>query len=248
MACAQEPVDWNEPAPLSPELATTPILAFDAQQRLVGRPASRVAPPVFTGQCAGSARVAQDTSTGDWYAVWWGARTDSTADVLVARSSDGVTWSPALRVDSTDAGRVGCQRPAPAIAADGGNVFVVYAMTAREGPGIFASHSMDRGMMFHSPVAVVYGERIGLAAVAARGDIVAVAYEDPNSAPRRISLALSRTMGHLFQHRMAVSPSTGQPVRAPGVALGDGRVAVTWTGAVPADASAPRVVRIGELR
>jgi hypothetical protein len=103
-------------------------------------------------------------------------------------------------------------------------------------------------MMFHSPVAVVYGERIGLAAVDARGDLVAVAYEDPNTLPRRISLALSRTMGHLFQHRMTVSPNTGQPVRSPGVALGDGKVAVTWTRGAPTDASAPRVVRLGDVR
>jgi hypothetical protein len=248
VSCAAPPIDWDDPAPLPPDLATAPRLAFDAQRRLVGRPAPLVSPPVFTGQCTASARVAQDSSSGDWYAVWWGARMDSTADVLVSRSSDAVTWSPALRVDSTDAGRVGCERPAPAIAADRGNVFIVYAMTAREGPGIFASHSMDRGMMFHSPVAVVYGERIGLAAVAARGDMVAVVYEDPNTLPRRISLALSRTMGHLFQHRMTVSPNTGQPARSPGVALGDGKVAVTWTRGASTDASAPRVVRLGEVR
>ncbi|MEX2153937.1 MAG: hypothetical protein WD825_11410 [Gemmatimonadaceae bacterium] len=45
--------------------------------------------------------------------------------------------------------------------------------------------------MFQSPVSVVRGERIGLTAIAARGDIVAVAYEDPNCDPPRVSLAVT---------------------------------------------------------
>jgi hypothetical protein len=166
---------------------------------------------------------------------------------VVSRSTDGLTWSPAVRVDSTDAGHVGCQRPAPSIGADAGNIHVAYAMTAREGPGIFASHSMDRGMTFHSPVAVVYGERLGLTAIAARGNLVAVAYEDPNTSPQRVALAFSRTMGHPFDVREIISPSTSA-ARAPAVALGDGRIAVTWTRGPATDASAPRVLRIGELR
>jgi hypothetical protein len=245
-ACAPDPIDWEDPAPLPPELASTTELAFDEGRRLVARRPPDIPFPVFTGQCAGSVRVARDT-TGNWYAVWWSIRSDSTADVVVSRSPDGVDWAPPTRVDSTDAGRIGCRRPPPSIDADGGNVHVAYVMTAREGPGIFASHSMDRGMMFHSPVAVVYGERIGLTAIAARGDLVAVAYEDPNTEPTRVGLALSRTMAHLFQSRSLVSPATG-PARAPGVTLGDGVIAVTWAFGAAMDASAPRVLRIGELR
>lgn len=99
--------------------------------------------------------------------------------------------------------------------------------------------------MFHSPVAVAYGERIGRAAIAARGDVVVVAYEDPNTEPRRISVALSRTMGHLFQARVPVSPPSGH-ARAPDVALGDGRIAVTWLRGD--DSTAHRMLRIGQLQ
>lgn len=244
--CGPDPIEWGEAEPLPPQLAATTELEFDAQNQLVARPAPAIQLPVFLGQCAGSVRLARDT-TGDWYAVWWSVRSDSTADVVVSRSNDGVTWSPAVRVDSADAGRVGCQRPAPSIDADAGNIHVAYAMTAREGPGIFASHSMDLGMTFHSPVAVVYGERIGLTAIAARGEQVAVAYEDPNSTPQRVALAFSRTMGHPFDVREIVSSATGA-ARAPGVAVGNGTIAVTWARGRATDASAPRVLRIGELR
>jgi hypothetical protein len=159
---------------------------------------------------------------------------------------DGALWTPPVRVDTADAGRVGCRRTPPAVVAEGGNVFVAYAMTAVEGPGIFASHSMDRGKLFHAPVAVVYGEHIGPAAVAARGNLVAIAYEDPNTEPRRVGLALSETMGHLFQWRMRVSPSSGG-ASSPGVAIQGGRIAVTWLRGARGD-SAQRFARLGVLR
>jgi hypothetical protein len=248
-ACKPEPIEWGEPTPLPSTLASTTDLAFDAERRLVARPPASIPLPVFTSQCTGSVRVARDT-TGDWYAVWWSARLDSTALVVVSRSTDGVTWGPAVEVDSTDAGRVGCRRAGPSIAVDGQNVHVAYAMPAREGPGIFASHSMDRGMTFHSPVAVVYGEHIGGTAIAAQGQLVAVAYEDPNSDPQRVAVAFSRTMAHTFETRELASPPTGA-ARDPGIALGDGKIVVTWARGVAGaatDASAPRVMRIGELR
>jgi hypothetical protein len=136
---------------------------------------------------------------------------------------------------------------APAIVAAAGHVQLAYAMAAREGPGIFASHSMDRGTLFHSPVAVVYGERLAPPAIAARGDLVVVAYEDPNTTPRRISLAVSKTMGHPFQSRSMVSPPTGE-ASAPSVILRDSTVTVTWT-STPRDASAARrMMRRGRIR
>ena len=197
--------------------------------------------------CPQLVRLAHDSSAGGHYAAWWAVRPDSTADLIVAHSDDGSTWEAPVKVDTLDAGRSGCQRPAPAIAADAGNVHVAYAMAAREGPGIFASHSMDRGKMFHSPVAVVYGERIGRTAIAARGDLVAVAFEDPNTNPRRIGLAISKTMAHLFQARALVSPPTGE-ASAPRVALRDTTVTGTWA-AVPREATVPRrFMRRGTIR
>lgn len=247
-ACDRDPVAWDDAVPLPTTLTSSEDIAFEGHgsDRLVPRVPPTFSPPVFTAQCAASVRVARDT-IGDWYATWWSVREDSTADIVVSRSDDGVVWAPPVRVDSVDAGPVGCRRPPPAISVNGGYVYVAYAMAAREGPGIFASHSMDRGMTFHSPVAVVYGERIGRVAIAARGDLVAIAYQDPNSDPPRIGLALSRTRGHTFEDRELVSPPTGA-ASAPGVALGDGVVAVTWARGTGADASAPRMLRIGTIR
>ncbi|MEX2178876.1 MAG: hypothetical protein WD801_09215 [Gemmatimonadaceae bacterium] len=243
LACASDSIAWDDPTPLPPAVAAEARLAFDGGA-LAGQSASAVVPARVAGQCVGSVRVAGDSVTG-WYAVWWEAQPDSTAHVMVARSRDGLRWDPAIRVDTMDAGRVGCRRPPPSIAADGQNVHVAYGMAAREGPGIFASHSMDEGVMFHSPVAVVYGERIGHTAIAARGDLVAVVYEDPNAAQPRVGLAFSHTMAHLFQVRQVVSPPTG-PARAPDVAIGDGKLAVAWSRGAATDTT-PRFVRIGVL-
>jgi hypothetical protein len=241
IACQQPPIGWGEAIVAPSDSASSIVLQGDGRIA----PASRLSiqAPRVPGQCTESIRVARD-SIGDVYAVWWSLRPDSTADLVLAHSSDGLTWDAPIRVDALDAGRVGCRRVAPSIDAHGGSVHVAYSMAAREGPGIFASHSMDQGRMFHSPVAVVYGERIGATAIAARGDLVAVAYEDPNSQSPRIAVALSRTMAHLFQTREFVSPSSGA-ARAPRVALRDSTIAVSWTqgDGVPAT----RLVRLGEI-
>lgn len=243
--CDRGPIDWREPAPLAADIARAPGLAMDASGRLVARDAAPYTAPVFPGQCPESVRVARDT-VGPWYAAWWALRADSTADIVVSHSADGKSWDAPTRVDSLDAGAVGCRRPAPSIYVDGENIHVAYAMAAREGPGIFASHSMDRGMTFHSPVPIVYGDRPGLASIAAQGNTVAVAYEDPNTNPRRIGLALSRTLGHIFEDRAMVSPPTGS-ARDPRVVIGNRVLAVTW--AVNGD-SVPvqRMGRYGSLR
>lgn len=102
-------------------------------------------------------------------------------------------------------------------------------------------------MTFHTPVPVVYGEDIGRTAIAARGYLVAVAYEDPNSSPPRIGLALSRTQGHLFEHRELVSPPTG-PASAPTVSLRDSAITVTWLQGMSADTTTARMLRRGRIQ
>lgn len=213
---------------------------------MVSRAPAQAALPASSTRCAQSIRLSHDAGVG-WFAVWWNLRGDSSADLVVSRSPDGITWNVPVRVDTTDVGRSGCRRPPPSIASDAGNVHVAYAMAAREGPGIFASHSMDHGVIFHSPVTVVYGERIGRTAIAAHGDLVAVAYEDPNTSPQRIGLAFSRSMGHVFEDREVISPATGE-AREPGVALAPGRIAVVWTRGDSADTTASRVIRVGAIR
>lgn len=242
-ACDDAPIVWEQPVRLPAAVRDYDRLVIQRDGSLLTYADTAAALPASASRCPGSVRATRDT-TGEWYAVWWDARADSTAEIVVARSADGAVWERGVRVDTVDAGRTGCRRPAPSIAAFGGHVHVAYAMAAREGPGIFASHSMDRGVMFHTPVAVVYGERIGEAAIAARGNDVAVAFEDPNGTLDRVGLVYSATMAHLFQHRETVSPA-GVGARRPRVALGEGRIAVGWT--APGDPEG-RFVRVGVIR
>jgi hypothetical protein len=244
-SCSRGPVDWNDAAQLPARLAGAPELAFDASGQLVARTPPPVTLPVFLEQCAATVRVSGDSTSG-WSAVWWSVRRDSTADLVVSRSTDGVTWSAPARVDSTDTHASGCNRVPAGLFVDGADVHIVYAMNASEGAGIFVAHSMDGGATFHTPVAVAYGAEPGRAAIAARGDLVVVAYEDPNATPPRIALAISRTGGHLFEPSVIASPPTGEAL-APGVALGDGIVAVTWS-TDSVNASGPRIVRTGTIR
>jgi hypothetical protein len=247
-ACGEAAIVWGDASTLPQPMGAAERIAFgaDGALQVVAAPSATVPPWGADGRpCRESVRFARDT-TGEWYAVWWDARPDSTAEILVARSADGARWDPPMRVDTVDAGRSGCRRPAPAIDAWGGHVHVAYAMAAREGPGIFASHSMDRGALFHTPVAVVYGERIGAADIAARGNLVAIAFEDPNAAQDHIGIAYSSTMAHLFQHRETVS-SSGGAARSPRVTIADRRIGVAWTRA-SGGAAAATVARVGAIR
>jgi len=228
-ACGGAPVEWagaGDTLPASP----TP----DATLDLGAGPPSLVAPPVPPAAWSppalcGTPRYAAATAA-EWYAVGWLRRPDETALLAASRSDDGGrTWGRTVPIDSLDRGRTGCARPAPAIAADSasGYVHVAYFLEAPEGAGVFFSHSMERGDVFHEPVPISYGTRPSAVSVAAWRDTVAVAYEDPNGERPRVGLALSRTMGHIFEDRMFVTGTTLAATR-PRVAVAAGRLAVAW--------------------
>ncbi|MDB4914622.1 MAG: hypothetical protein JWM95_2266 [Gemmatimonadetes bacterium] len=189
--------------------------------------AEQLTPPALA--CVGSMRAARAGNTV--VAVWWSPRADSSVRLLSARTTNGGRdWSDVAPVDTTDRSAMGCHHTAPAIAADSasGYVHVTYALLAEEGPGLFFAHSMDGGITFHSPVPIIYGERLGNTSVAASGGHVVVAFEDPNSRTPRIGLALSRTMGHIFEDRMLpVSDDNGSATQ-PLVAVRGHRVTVAW--------------------
>ncbi len=191
-----------------------------------------------------------ETDTSEAYASWFTARPDSSVLLRVARSDDGGrTWNAAVTADSTDVGRAGCARPTPFLSADplNGYVHLAYHLVAREGAGVFFTHSMERGALFHEPVPIVYGDRPSTASVASRGDTVIVAYEDPNSRLPRLGLALSRTQGHIFESRVAASDETGE-ARTPLVAVRGTRIAVAWTATQRGGATPRIVVRQGTLK
>jgi hypothetical protein len=257
-ACAEPPVRWSQSAAAPASLAAEMRLAVDSSGRVQWLPPEPAPPSVPAGSnaCPGSLRVARAGSQ-DVYAVWWAPRADSSAALLAARSPDGGrSWPELAAVDTADRGGTGCRRPAPSVAADAntGYVHVAYTLVAPGAPGIFFAHSMPGRFMFHAPVPIIYGEHPGRTSVAASGDVVAIAYEDPNGAEPRVGLALSRTLGHTFEHRIPVSTGVGAAVE-PRVAVAGGAVAVAWrqgrnARALVGDAApvaGPVMVRLGEL-
>lgn len=277
-ACAKDPVTWDADGdrrvPLPPPSATNPgdpatdrALVLRSVREAVGAPAdddARVGPDPSAGRaCPGSLAIARGAGA-QRAAVWWEPRGDGSANLLSALSADaGATWERPIPVDTLDRGTMGCDRPAPSIALDSAFRFthVAYSMTAPEGKGVFYAHRMGADVPFEPPLVVVYGDRPAATSVASRATLVVVAYEDPNVGDRsRISLALSRASGHLFDERLLVS-GTGSSAVVPQVALRDSALAVGWiehviprlddpsrTRAETAAASRAVIVRRGTVR
>jgi hypothetical protein len=251
-ACVPQPVRWEDDvARRIGALADSLTLALDSTAAEGVRFPVRWTPPTWPeepGLCPASRR-ATPALDGEAYASFFTVQPDSSVLLRVARSDDnGLTWNAAVTADAMDRGRVGCDRPAPFIAADSlnGYVHIVYYLDAAEGAGLFFTHTMERGALFHEPVPIMYGDRPSAAAVASRGDTVIVAYEDPNSRMPRLGLALSRTQGHIFEYRITASDETGE-ARTPRVALRGTTIAVAWT-ATQRGGDVPRtVIRFGHL-
>ncbi len=230
VACERPPVVWDGPpmpaaSALAPGVAIVPESAGRPPQIVTAAPHG--SPKRERRQCTVTMRFANGPGRVV-YAAWWTARQDSSGMLRIARSADGGThWAAAVTAEERDRSVRGCSRPAPAIAVDpdSGYVHLAYYLETLDGSGIFYRHYMQG--MFHAPVVIVYGERPVAAAIAAVGDTVVVAYEDPTRRTPQIVLALSNTAGHLFETRV---PASGDEVdaRAPVVGLAPGRIAVGW--------------------
>jgi hypothetical protein len=243
-ACTRPPVEWQG----ARTAAVAGDVTIDATGRIV---AEDLAPPLAlpATACPGSLRAIHSGTRIE--AVWWSPRADSSARLEFAHSSDGgAHWTIHSVVDSTDHGVTGCRRSPPAIAFDSasGYIHVSYGLVASEGAGLFFSHSMDAGALFHSPVPIMYGDRLGATSVSASGDIVAVAFEDPNSATPRIGLALSRTMGHIFESRMLPVSEENGAASHPIVAVRGRHVTVAWRAQTPSGTEFLLRVRTGVIR
>jgi len=248
--CVPQPVRWDETVTRTDgALADSLRLTLDAAGTVALVPAwTPPAWPAEPAACVASRRAVL-TPSGEAYASWFAIRADSSVLLRVARSDDGgTTWNAAVTADTTDVGTTGCSRPAPFLAADSlnGYIHLAYHLVAREGAGLFFTHSMERGALFHEPVPIVYGDRPSSAAVASRGDTVIVVYEDPNSRLPRLGLAVSRTQGHIFEARTPASDENGE-ARLPRVAVLGGRIAVVWTASQRGGGWPSTVVRQGTL-
>jgi len=248
-ACAAQPVEWTDTrvarAPSGDALAADGALLPDSMAMRAAR-----IPPPEPGVCPGSLVLSR--AGRRLFAAWWRVRADSAALLLAAHSDDdGRAWSTPAPIDTTDQSVSGCRRSPPAIAADSASAYVhvVFALLGREGPGLFYAHSMDAGATFHAAVPIFYGDRLGRSSVAADGDVVAVAFEDPNSRTPRIGLALSRTMGHIFEERLLPISDDNEIASRPLVAVKGRHLATAWLRGDPTD-DAPDVlaVRTGTLR
>lgn len=241
-ACQPHPVEWNDAAErhalVPPPSAANP--SPDRTADSVLRATLRVAAPTDTlpaavrdamgPGCPASVRVAR--GKGDERgAAWWALRANGSALLVASRSADaGRTWSAPERVDTLDAGAAACVRPAPAVAVDSTNgyVHVAYSLAAPEGTGVFYAHRMGPTVRFEPPQVIVYGDHVVATSVASDGDRVAIAYEDPNTGGRPyVSLALSRTAGHSWAERFAVS-SAAESAERPGVTVRGRDVSVGW--------------------
>jgi hypothetical protein len=220
-ACVKEPVDWGDVSYRRSQLGDP-----DARSAIMSANLPSIA--VSPTPCLRSIRT---TGTrADLFRVWWASRSDSSVILWMQHSSAaGATWEGPVVVESRDRGRRGCDRPSPGIFYDptSGYLHLVYFIEGSEGAGVFFSHSMDKGKMFHVPVAVVYGNAPTDASVAGTGDSVVVVFEDPNSTTPRIGIALSRSAGHIFEQRGQVTPDDVRAA-APWVALDHQKITVWW--------------------
>ena len=253
VSCAPSPVEWVEGRVSEP---TGDALTIGSDGRAGFRVLQPVIPSVVPAAdaCPGSMVFAR-SGQREVYGIWWSPRPDGSVRLMSSLSEDGgATWAGAVPVDTTDRGHRGCARPPAAVAADStsGYVHVVYYVEGPDGPGLFFSHSMERGMLYHEPVPVVYGAGPVSGAVAADGNTVVVAYEDPNTQRPRIGLQISKTMGHLFEERLPVISSGNAASSEPRVAVRGNTVAVGWierpTGSRPEETDGVPVVRVGEIR
>ncbi len=252
-ACVPEPVRWDaEDRRMNAVAAPNARLAFQGNVPVLVAGWVPPMPPLVTqpgAVCEGSVVAAR--AHGDTvYAAWWSPKADSSARLLVARSDDGgYNWLAPVPADTTDRSHAGCRRDPPYVNVDSANgyVHVVYFLLAKEGPGLFFTHSMEHGALFHEPVPVVYGERRSAVAVASAGDTVVVAYTDPNASEPQVWLALSQTTGHIFEQRVAVSPSEAVAAQ-PLVAVRGRRVAVSWFETPRGGGRGVTIVRTGTLR
>lgn len=214
LGCAPDPVTWS--ATLQNGAPPEPAES-----------ARGIAGPDYTG-CAGSLRIAADGTSA--FAAWWKARPDSSAVLMASRSLRDEPWSAPVVADSTDHGRLGCGRPPVSIAADrrSGYVHLAYYLEPASGGGVFFAHSMDSGATFHAAVPIVYGSYPSRTSVSSHGDRVVVAYEDPNSQQPLVGLALSKTMGHIFEKRILATSENGR-ARQPVVRVRGDSLQLWWS-------------------
>lgn len=242
--CDKPPIAWDDPTPIAqPAGATHLVVDRAGHARITIDSLAPASAPEAPGLC--QATLGYAPALTRLFAAWWSVRPDSSSTLYIAVSQNaGKTWGPPMAVDTTDVSSVGCTRPPPSLATVGDDVYVAYSMIAPEGKGVFFAHTM--GSMLHSPVAVIYGERLVPTAIAADGPRVIVAYEQPNGTRQQVDVALSKTEGHIFEIHTEATRGVDEATM-PLVAFDGPTVAVSWLEKTVSSPGGKRVVRIGHI-
>ncbi len=203
------------------------------------------AAPAFPGdpeRCVGSLRLAHGPG-GATAATWWSRRGGGRVALMTAWKGENTAalWSTPVAVDTSDTGpsdaragerrAAGCNRIPPAIAVDAatGAVHIAYSLPTKAGAGVFHVSQSAPGGPFGAPQAIVHGDAPAAARIAAAGELVAIAYEDPNGGTRRgIVLALSHDSGAHFKDRLAATAGV-QGGRDPYVMIRGDHIVVGWS-------------------
>lgn len=242
-ACDKAPVEWNDPVSIQQPARPTRLAVEGGMPRFVDDTALAAALPPATGRCESG--TVTTSGLRESAAAWWSVRVDSSAVLYVTASANsGRTWGTPIAVDTTDVSSNGCRRPPPSLVTVGDDVYVAYSMAAPEGTGVFFAHTMSG--MLHSPVPVIYGERLVATAIAADAKRVVVAYEEPNGKRGQIDVSISASQGHLFETHVTASRSVDNAT-TPAVALQDSLLAISWVTRSTEDSPASRVVRVGRM-
>jgi hypothetical protein len=244
-ACDKPPIEWNDPVPIEQPTGPVKLVVQGDSAHFVADSVTPLALPTMPTRCVDGTVVAQGAHPGAFAAAWWAVRPDSSAVLYATASADsGRTWGTVIAVDTTDVSSNGCRRPPPSLATVGDDFYLAYALAAPEGTGVFFAHTM-MGMV-HSPVPVIYGQRVVPTTIAVDSQHVVVAYENLNGTRQQIGVSISITQGHLFETHTTASRSVDNAM-APIIGLTDSTLAVSWLTRRNADSAPSRVVRVGTI-
>jgi hypothetical protein len=197
--------------------------------------------------CAGSFAVAR-ARADTMFAVWRAATTDSTQLWLARSGNGGLAWEAPVAIGPAEQFGRGCRRPPAGMAVDTlrGVVHVAYYGAASRATGIVTIHIARDGQSVSKPELIARGDVPTVAAIAARGDTVAIVFEAPVSPGGIIWLALSTHRRQISPVRMPLS-TPGVRASVPGVALAAGRVGAAWNEGRHGTEGPAAVARVGRL-
>jgi len=190
--------------------------------------------------CKTSVAVGADGST---YVAWRHVYPTNLRDMAVARSADGQSFDPAVRVSEDGWQIASCPEDGPSIVVDAANVLhIAWPTIVAPGAtqkGVFYSYSTDRGRTFAPRIRIDSGPAVTLAAhpqLTLTGNGVAIAWEERTGEKTgirtRLIMSDSRERWHP-ELRVVVDVADAPNVSYPAVAGGADFFVVSWILSAP---------------